>query len=173
MPLKIPDRSKIRLGLAGLPPGEYGMPFLMEMLHNAGAIGWGSWSRAKNHLQEDPLWRWNGVKGRGSRWIKAAPEPPKSLPEYIPAKATLSAEDHTPGPVTTCLNKMEVMMERLCAEWKIPTDDIQPRADVNAKAIQACQEVKTALEAMSNGDRYYLAARTRKTLLAFVNAALK
>jgi hypothetical protein len=68
---------------------------------------------------------------------------------------------------------MEVMMERLCAEWMIPTDDIQPRADVNTKAIQACQEVKTALEAMSNGDRYYLAARTRKTLLAFVNAALK
>jgi hypothetical protein len=173
MSLQYSSTPKIKKILADLPEGIYLIETLAERLHETGAIGWGTnWRRVKKYLALDPQWHWNGDKRRHKcAWVKTSLPP--TLPEYIPSTPQPMEEDHTPGPVTTCLNKVEVMMERLCSEWKIPTDDIQPPRKTNDKALQACLEIRPVLAAAMKRPNHYISAREFKVMIAFLDGALK
>ena len=128
----------ISAALKPLPPGTYRVAELAVALSKAGAISWGTnWSTVKHVLGALPEWSWNGQKYQSkSAWVKAAPEPKAIMPPQPRPHMCEPVESHK-GPITLSLGRIESMVTRLCAEWKIPTDEVPTPVTNNPLQVEA------------------------------------
>lgn len=124
--MSVSTSKKIRAALKSLPDGTYSVPQLTELFRKNEIINWTtSWALVKSMLVGASEWHWNGEKHSSkSRWIKetmpvAKPKPMLAEPTPCPVVAIEGK-----GPVSAALGRMEAMLERLCSEWKIPTDNL-------------------------------------------------
>jgi hypothetical protein len=125
-------QTAVRAAIAELPPGEYKTDKLAGL---SGAISWGApWSTVKKILEKTPNITWNQKHGRATcAWVKTEPIPEIKKEDLAPP----SPEYHSDcvegkGHVTSSLNRIEMMLQKMLASWDIPTPTI-PEPSENAK----------------------------------------